>query len=83
MSEYSFDSQSADPVPEFPSGGLPLAEGSATRPVLMPFETDSREAEALRGAIGFLFSLITSYDELIAAASAEGDSPADAESTPD
>jgi len=83
MSEYSFDSQSAEHMPEFPSGSLTLTEGPATHPVVMPFEMDSREAEALRGAIGFLFSLITSYDELIAAASAESDSPAGAESTPD
>ncbi len=82
MSEYSFDSQGMESVPEFPSGSLALAEGSAAHPVLVPFETDSQEAEALRGAVSFLFSLITSYDELIAAASAETDAVAGVETTP-
>jgi hypothetical protein len=32
----------------------------------MPPEAESREADALRGAISFLFMLIASYNELIA-----------------
>jgi AMMECR1 domain-containing protein len=81
MSEYSFESRSGESVPEFSPGNLTLAECSPARSVTMPFESDSEEANALRGAIGFLFALITSYDELIAAASAESGTAAGAENT--
>jgi hypothetical protein len=73
MSEYSFQSRGTESVPEFSSVNSTLAECSSAQPAIMPFESDSEEAEALRGAIGFLFSLITVYDELTAAAR-EGDS---------
>ncbi len=36
-----------------------------TQGVLMPFEPHSQEAGALRGAMSFLFMLITVYGELL------------------
>ena len=67
MSDYSFESRGAENVAEFHSESLALAESPA-RSVPIPFGLDSHEAEALRGAISFLFSLITVYDELTLAA---------------
>jgi hypothetical protein len=67
MSEYSFESRGAETVAEFHSESLALAEPPALS-MPIPLELDSHEAEALRGAIGFLFSLITVYDELTLAA---------------
>ncbi len=64
MSEYCFDSQSAESVSEFAPEGLTPAMCPPAPSVPMPFELDSSEADALRGAISFLFSLITFYDEL-------------------
>jgi hypothetical protein len=81
MSEYSFESRGTESGPEFSPGKLTLAECSPAQPAIMPFEMDSEEANALRGAMGFLFALITSYDELIAAASAESGTVAGAENT--
>ena len=67
MSEYSFESRGAENVAEFHSESLALAEPPA-RSAPIPLELDSHEAEALRGALSFLFSLITVYDELTLAA---------------
>jgi hypothetical protein len=74
MTEYSFDSQTAEVIPEFVSVGQAPEMRSPVQSVSMPYELESREAEALRGAISFLFALITSYDELLAAdaAASEG-----------
>ncbi len=66
MSEYCFDSQGAESVSEFAPEGLTPAMCPPAHSVPMPFELDSSEADALRGAISFLFSLITFYDELTA-----------------
>jgi hypothetical protein len=64
MSEYCFDGRGAKGAREFPSEGPALAEYPPVLSVPMPFEPDSREADALRGALSFLFSLIAFYDEL-------------------
>lgn len=66
MSEYGFDSHGAESASEFASESLMLAECPPARSMPVPFELESREAEALRGALSFLFSLITFYDELVA-----------------
>ncbi len=79
MSEYSFESRSAEGASEFHSEGLASAECSAARSLPLPFDADSREADALRGAISFLFSLITVYDEMTLAA-LESDPAGDEES---
>jgi hypothetical protein len=80
MSEYSFEIRSAENVAEFHPESLALAEAPAPS-VPMPFGLDSHEAEALRGAISFLFSLITVYDELTLAA-LEGASNSNEETGP-
>jgi hypothetical protein len=80
MSEYSFESRGAENVAEFHPESMALAESQAIS-VPIPLELDSHEAEALKGAIGFLFSLITVYDEF-ALAALEGASAGDEESSP-
>jgi hypothetical protein len=45
--------------------GLPLSEEQICPAVLMPFEPNTEEARNLQGALGFLFTLIAFYDELI------------------
>jgi hypothetical protein len=80
MSELSFDSPLADNRPEMISEGS-MADCAPVPVLPMPFDTDSREAEALRGAISFLFALITTYDEMIAASETTGE-PARSEGAP-
>jgi hypothetical protein len=80
MSEYSFESRGAETVAEFHPESLALAEPPALSMPIPP-ELDNREAEALKGAISFLFSLITVYDELTLAA-LEDDSVGTEESSP-
>ena len=71
MSEYSFDSQATESGPEIiPESSTAVCPPASS--LQMPFETDSQEAEALRGAISFLFALITSYDELLAMGESAG-----------
>ncbi len=50
---------------EDPSGGETETEEPGTQTVHMPFEPQTAEAEALRGAFSFLFMLITFYSELL------------------
>jgi hypothetical protein len=82
MTEYSFDSQTAESITEFVSGSLAPEIRRPVQSVPMPFELESREAEALRGAISFLFALITSYDELLAADAAASEGGASPDGDP-
>jgi hypothetical protein len=65
MTEYSIDNLATEGGADILSAGA-METGAQAPSLLMPFEPDSQEAEALRGALSFLFTLITSYDELLA-----------------
>jgi hypothetical protein len=73
MSEFSFESPLSESRPEIVSDGS-MGISPPAPALSMPFDADSREAEALRGAISFLFALITTYDELIASGETAGNS---------
>ncbi len=66
MSEYCVGGEGTENMHESISEDLNVAAIQTAQPVPMPFDLDSREADALRGALGFLFSLIASYDEFVA-----------------
>jgi hypothetical protein len=70
MSEFNFEGQVAgSSVEYFPEGAI----GEPTSNELMPFDPDSSEADALKGALSFLFALISSYDEMMEMAATETD----------
>jgi hypothetical protein len=76
MTEFSIGSRIEESVPQIiPDSSMPVCPPAAT--MCMPLDADSREAEALKGAMSFLYALIASYDELMAmgeaAASNEND----------
>jgi len=59
---------------EVPAHGPAKTEVPGASDVLMPFEPRSQEAEAVRGALSFLFTLISLYGELVEASPApDGD----------
>jgi hypothetical protein len=70
MSEFSFESRAAADTTEILPEGV-IVETCPAAPTL--FEPDSEEADALRGALSFLYALMTTYDEMLEAAPAEGD----------
>jgi len=66
MSASFFAVSGSNAAHEFSSEYIVQTEGPRAPNVPMPPEAESREADALRGAISFLFMLIASYNELIA-----------------
>ncbi len=50
---------------EVPADKLRQTEGVNVPGALVTFDPDTREAQALRGALSFLFTLITFYGELL------------------
>jgi hypothetical protein len=64
MTEYNIDNFAREDSADILSGG-PVETAAQASSLHMPFERDSQEAEALRGALSFLFTLITTYDEFL------------------
>src|SRR3974390_2328504 len=61
---------------ESPSDSLMRTEKVSGVAAPMPFEPHSPEADALRGAMSFLFILIAFYDELIESGAPDAGDPA-------
>lgn len=74
--------QDAAATCEAPSDGSMRTEEVNGVAVPTPFEPHSPEADALRGAISFLSSLIAFYDELIESGSFGAGDPAGSGSSP-
>ncbi|MGO9984112.1 MAG: hypothetical protein ACLPIX_07875 [Rhodomicrobium sp.] len=66
MSE-TFSPNSGAPARKTRANSLTQTVAPELSGLTMPFEPQSEEADALRGAISFLFTLIAFYDELIEA----------------
>ncbi|MGO8955485.1 MAG: hypothetical protein ACLPWS_00115 [Rhodomicrobium sp.] len=74
MSEYPFPDRASSIMLEVAADGPAETEVPDASGVLMPFEPHSQDAEALRGALSFLFTLISLYSELVEATPArDGD----------
>ncbi len=65
MSEFSFPGGRTPVKCKVPANVAARTKVQSLPGVLNPFEPDSQEAVALRGAMSFLFTLITVYGELL------------------
>ncbi|MGO9172776.1 MAG: hypothetical protein ACLP7P_12530 [Rhodomicrobium sp.] len=78
---------SDDPIPgrrppktiEVPADSPAKTKVPGATDVLMPFDPHSEEAEAVRGALSFLFTLISLYGELVEASPVRDEDAGDCE----